>query len=117
EELVVEAAAAAVIAKQHSVLVEQVVAEDGDLALGQRDVPLPGEVHQRWAVAFFEVGQLGDGAAFRPLGHSLAGAGSILDEHVQVGPDTKVLIPVAAAVFQPDEANLAARGAAGKTGP
>ena len=44
-------------------------------------------------------------------------ADAILDEHVQVGPHAKVVVPVAAAIFQANEPHFAPRRAAREPGP
>ena len=81
------------------------------------DALLAGQVDHGRALAQGEAAQLVDRAGLGLVGHLLAGADAVLQEHVQVGADAEVLVPVAAGVLQADEPHLAPRRAGAEAGP
>ena len=117
EELVVPAPAPPVVGEEHAVLVEEVLAEDLGVPVADDDVLLPRDVDHGRRLQGGEVIKLPDLARLRLLRDRMPRADAVLQEKVQVGPHPEILVPVAAVVLEPDEADLPAIRPAREAGP
>ena len=106
--------AAAVVAEEHAVVLEQVAAHDFDFLLAEVDALLPGHVNHGRTFAGRKAFEAADLHRLGAVADGVAGADAVFGEEVQVGAAVHVLFPVAAVVLQADEAHLAAGGAGGE---
>ena len=108
--------APAVVAEKHAVVLEEVATHDFEFLCAQVDVLLAGHVDHGRAFAGREALEATNLHRFGAIADGVAGADSVFGEEVEVGAAVHVLFPIAAVVFQADEADFSSGCASREAG-